>query len=583
MSQPKKVAIIGAGPSGLVAAKTLLHNFPQGTFRPVVFERQNHIGGLWPTEASALIDHGKNTPRGLIHPQMRTNLSRFTVSFCDLAWESVIEGPDVPIFPRAWQVGRYLEKYKDRYLSGLDLRLGQEVLRAARQTGHDGSRVRWDVQWTDTGTTKAPNTESFDYLIVTSGYFARPSIPDIPGLDNVSDTVVHSSALHTAEDINRLLKNSDPKSSKIAVVGASMSGVETASALALHLSSQKAFSQPGSTHEVHHICSRPFWTVPYYVPHPPASDPATPSNFLPLDLAFYDLDRRPTGPVEYGFGPISASQASKTNAYFRGLLGRDYEEIGSVGVPTPSDTIEGVVPSWVAIGDDYAEYVRAGTIKTTLGRVSTIIRDKNGTTTVNIERDDHLTVSLDQVGAIVLATGFTPYASLSFLPADVLSRLEHCKADPSIPLILDGKGTSHAEIPELGFVGFYRGPYWGVMEMQARSLGEMWFRAGQGMRPSDEELAQKEQERQKVRELRAADPRFNRAQFPMGDYVGLMESFARDLGIERTPLADLGERRGPVCPAGYIVPGGRLFCGCRGGRLQSVAWDLEVLEDAYER
>jgi hypothetical protein len=334
-----------------------------------------------------------------------------------------------------------------------------------------------------------------------------------------------------------------------------MSGVETASALALHLSSQKASSQPGSTHEVHHICTRPFWTVPYYVPHPPASDPATPSNFLPLDLASYDLDRRPPGPVEYGFGPISGSQASKTNAYFRGLLGRDYEEIGSVGVPTASDTVEGVVPSWVAIGDDYAEYVRAGTIKTTLGRVSTIIPDKNGTTTVNIERDHHSTVSLDQVGAIVLATGFTPYASLSFLPADVLSRLEHCKADPSIPLILDGKGTSHAEIPELGFVGFYRGPYWGVMEMQARSLGEMWFRAGQGMRPSDEELAQKEQERQKVRELRAADPRFNRAQFPMGDYVGLMESFARDLGIERTPLADLGERRGPVVPARYLGRG----------------------------
>ncbi|KAL5356853.1 hypothetical protein BJX96DRAFT_143496 [Aspergillus floccosus] len=555
MSQSKKVAIIGAGPSGLVAAKTLLHNFPEGTFTPVVFEKQHHIGGLWPTEDSASVGHGKNTPRGLIYPQMRTNLSRFTVSFSDFAWESVIEGPDVPMFPRAWQVGSYLEKYKERYLSGLDLRLGQEVVRAVRQTGDDGSRVRWDVQWTETGTTKPPNAELFDYLIVASGYFARPSVPDISGLDDVPDSAVHSSALHTAEDIDRLLKNSDPHGPKIVVIGASMSGVETASALALHLSSQKLSSQSSSTHEVHHICSRPFWTVPYYVPHSPASDPEAPSNFFPLDLAFYDLDRRPPGPVEYGFGPVSGTQASKTNAYFRGLLGRDYEDIGSVGVPPESGTTEEVLPSWVAIGDDYAEYVRAGSIKPTLGRVLAITRDENGTTTVNIERDDQSTVSLNQVGAIVLATGFTPYVSLSFLPADVLLQLEHCKTDPFIPLVLDGKGTSHAEVPELGFVGFYRGPYWGVMEMQARSLGEKWFRAGQGIRFSDEELAQKQQERQKVGELRAADPRFNRAQFPMGDYVGLMESFARDLGIERTPLKELGERRGPVVPARYLGRG----------------------------
>jgi len=35
----KSVCIIGAGPGGLVAAKTLTHDFPKGTFHVTVFEQ----------------------------------------------------------------------------------------------------------------------------------------------------------------------------------------------------------------------------------------------------------------------------------------------------------------------------------------------------------------------------------------------------------------------------------------------------------------------------------------------------------------------------------------------------------------
>ncbi|KAL4894104.1 hypothetical protein BDV59DRAFT_201409 [Aspergillus ambiguus] len=545
MPPPKKVAIIGAGPSGLVTAKTLLHSFPEGTFAPVIFDKQRHIGGLWP------IDDHAPTDNAFIHPQMRTNLSRFTVSFSDLAWESVIDGPAVPTFPRACQVGRYLVKYTELYLSRADLRLGQEVVQAARQT--DDGPVRWDVQWGETrGTSNNLQSESFDYLVVASGYFATPCTPDIPGLDDFPHRTIHSSALHTAEDIDQFLASRVPRSGNIVVIGASMSGVETASALALHLSSRRHSPKPNTTsshdYEVHHICSRPFWTVPYFVP--------APSTFLPLDLSFYDLDRRPPGPVEYGFGPLSGAQAAKTNDYFRSLLGRDYEGIGSVGVQSTNNPAERVAPSWVAVEDDYAEYIRRGAIKTTVGRASRIYRD--GRPRIDITRNDGTVVALDNVAAIVLATGFTPDASLAFLPTEVLSRLEYAPADPALPLVLDGMGTSHADLPELGFVGFYRGPYWGVMEMQARSLARTWVRAGAecGIVMSEETQERKRRERLTVRELRRADPRFASAQFPMGDYVGLMEAFARDLGIERAPLAGGCGSRGPVVPARYTAGGG---------------------------
>ncbi|KAG5913200.1 hypothetical protein E4U53_004961, partial [Claviceps sorghi] len=86
----KAESCTGAGPAGLVAAKTLLHNAPAGEFTVSVFERQEGVGGLWPASAS-------DTAR-LVHPLMEANQSRHTMHFSDLAWED-----GTPQVPRAWQ------------------------------------------------------------------------------------------------------------------------------------------------------------------------------------------------------------------------------------------------------------------------------------------------------------------------------------------------------------------------------------------------------------------------------------------------------------------------------------------------
>ncbi|KAG5912718.1 hypothetical protein E4U42_001967, partial [Claviceps africana] len=98
---PKSVCIIGAGPAGLVAAKTLLHNAPADDFTVSVFESRDGVGGLWPASPS-------DTARP-IQPLMEANQSRHTMHFSDHAWED-----GAPQVPRAWQVGRYLEAYAAR-------------------------------------------------------------------------------------------------------------------------------------------------------------------------------------------------------------------------------------------------------------------------------------------------------------------------------------------------------------------------------------------------------------------------------------------------------------------------------------
>ncbi|OQE41021.1 hypothetical protein PENCOP_c005G00652 [Penicillium coprophilum] len=509
----KKVAIIGAGPSGLVTAKTLLHNFP-GTFSPTIFESQNKVGGLWSSH------HAPRVQRPVtLDPRMRTNLSRFTVAFSDLAWESVIPD-DPPIFPQTTQVGEYLACYAEH----------------AEESQPESGLLD-----------DAVLSEDFDLIVIASGFFAQQYIPNIPGVEQFQHQIIHSSSLHAER--KQLLLNKKDANGQVVVIGGSMSGVEAASAVALHQSSSALSSnQIPDTREikVHHIHSRPFWSLPTYLPH--ESPDGTPF-FLPLDLAMYDLGRRPPGPIQYTLGPVPEERAVKANSYFHSLLGNDYEKYAHMHSPLDPEQSR-TQPPWVAIGNDYAESVRSGAIQTSMGRVSSIKSDPTTKkASVQYEGPDGITNTIENVTTIIMATGFTPYKSLSLLPDEVLTALEYSKTDPFTPLILDKGGTVRSEISDVGFVGFYRGPYWGVMEMQARYLGKIW--SGK----DSHTICETDEQKQSLRSLRSAHPDLDRGQFPMPDYVGLMESFAKDLEMTRSELQAGDSRSGPAVPARYLYGG----------------------------
>ncbi len=277
----------GAGPSGLVAAKTLLWDRrAQGRFHVTVFESQPRVGGLWPSNP--------DDRDGLVHPQMLVNQSRHTVQFSDMPWDATednkeaAKGPgpgsgrnsaEAPEFPRAWQVGQYLERYWQRYGLGrdnLDLRL---CCRVVKVEPVDGGRSGWHV-WTQAtaSTTSAPegtvpvvDAGVFDYLLVASGYFGSPATPD--GLHPSTGPVIHSSAYR---DLPTLFTDK-PRSGKILVVGGQFSGVEIAATIANHVSSARhspkeslvASSANASVLDpealsLHHLIQKPYWVLPLH-------------------------------------------------------------------------------------------------------------------------------------------------------------------------------------------------------------------------------------------------------------------------------------------------------------------------------
>lgn len=163
--EEQSVCIVGAGPAGIVAARTL----KQHGYVVTVYEAADRVGGMW--------RDGHGGPSDKCSPEMRTNLSRYTVAFSDLPWTSVdldLSRPAVhplaapPMFPRAWQVGRYLEAYAKGFGITDNLLLGKRVVQASLQEDRT-----WKVI-SDDGTGQL-DSRTFDRLIVASGFFNKPA------------------------------------------------------------------------------------------------------------------------------------------------------------------------------------------------------------------------------------------------------------------------------------------------------------------------------------------------------------------------------------------------------------------------
>ncbi|KAK8049651.1 hypothetical protein PG994_011381 [Apiospora phragmitis] len=513
----KTVCIVGAGPSGLVAAKTLLHDVAPATFKVTIYDAQPRIGGLWPLT--------KDDTAGLVHPLMVANQSKHTVQFSDLAWDD-----NVPQMPKAWQVGQYLKRYSEKY-GGADVRLGHTVVRTELQ--QDGA---WKVETESEG---GPQSHTFDHLLVTTGFFGRPIWPDyLP--EEAEIPIIHSSKYR---DLKGLLAGGNRKGHKILVVGGQMSGIEIAGTIATHLSSavhgagEKPVKNP-EKYSVHHVAQRPSWVFPLFtsakLQHP---------FFLPCDLPSYNLANRPH-PLTNSSGHISVDSAKTFNSIFQSVLGTDQGDF-SPDIKISDGLVE--QQPFLAMSSHYADFVRLGMISVSQGKVSSLA----GNTAVLSPTNE----KIEDIAAIVLATGFDPCPSLAFLPSDVLETILYAPSHPNLPVALAFHGTHHPSLSTLGFVGFYRSPYWGVMEMQARFIARLWSTPEPS--PALKEALDCDNSIQTVFDLRP-DPRSS--QFPMGDYAFLMQEFAKALEMkasaprETPPLAN-GKSMDILTPARYVSEG----------------------------
>ncbi|PQE29041.1 hypothetical protein CJF30_00004091 [Rutstroemia sp. NJR-2017a BBW] len=555
----KSVAIIGAGPAGLVAAKILLHSCPKDTFRVSVYEQGKSVGGLW-----AVASH----PAGLINADMNTNLSQFTVCFSDLAWESLELQPAANIFPKAWQVNRYLEHYARKFIPEGVVAL-QSYVNNVEQIKAD-EKSQWRVTYMDGNSkSKKENVAIFDYLIVASGLFNKPQPPTF-NLHNITTrhnanqvSILHSSQYRKLSDL--FTTGIQPSTGKILVVGGSHSGVEVAAAIALQMSDARYSPTRSATEplEIIHVMPYPLVSLPNFVQ---SGKPSWPT-FLPLEWMLYGLSHRSDDPISWVYGHTTPESTRHLGDLLINIMeGETSKQDDSAD---KNSRAAGAASPYVAVGESYVEDVRSGAIRPILGRVLSIEAQTENNYQVSVFYLLRATMTGDSevgeirdIAAVIYATGFEP--TLDFMPEAPKNAVGYDASCPRLPLLLNRNcSTSSDAAPEsLALMGFNYGSFWGVLEMEARAIARKWTSeiAGKSPTTSDPTPGRDEIHSSKlyifmneIRSLLREDPSSVPQNF-FGDYAGLMEQTARELDLQRVDLG-WGEREGMACPARYIDPG----------------------------
>lgn len=276
----RRVAVVGAGPSGLAAAKHLLP-FAE---RVDVFEQQAEVGGVWNYSAETRTPPGpplhpgegngknadpphlpftyadyvalgcpaeeplfssddgggdgegddarKGTPLfpSPMYEDLHTNIPHTLMRFSDLAFTDADAGADddhhgLTIFPHRDAVQRYLVRYarEVRHL----VRFSTQVvdISPALPPSSSPQRERWSVTTRDLAT-DATETATYDAVVVASGHYATPYVPAVEGLSDFA--AAHPGAVAHAKTY-RAAAQQGYAGKKVVLVGNSASGLDIAS------------------------------------------------------------------------------------------------------------------------------------------------------------------------------------------------------------------------------------------------------------------------------------------------------------------------------------------------------------------
>jgi thioredoxin reductase len=458
-----RVAVIGGGPGGIIAAKELND---QG-IKPVIFESSSSIGGIWSS-----INH--KTWKSL-----HTNLSKYTCAFSTTPWPS-----STPMFPSQNEVNKYLNNFVDKWIDRDQFKFNCQVQSVKRSTNGG-----FTIHWKET-VSNCETAEEFDQVIIASGFLNTPDYVNKIPVKNPNFRVLGSHEYFDPKDF---------QGQNVLVVGGSFSGMEIAAELTK------------SAKNVFHVFPKHTYVVPKFLPDEMSSASTT---FHPLDFSFYTLrDDRLEQLKKLFYSPKEEAESSssspssdslpssiafetvfKSNAetggahsYFQKLLSSPLTSYPSIyggkesrflNLPYPKEEIVKEIKKTkptIAISDEYHHSIlNSKNLHLVLGKLQEI--DGNDIIFGNewkerFSFDELVQNNLSSLGeegmkidSCIICTGYRP--NLSFLDAELRKQLQHSEKDSFMSLILY-KDMFHYDIPGLYFVGMYKGPYFGIMELQA--------------------------------------------------------------------------------------------------------------------
>lgn len=213
----KRVCIIGAGNSGLGAAKIFKYQGHDVT----VFERSHDLGGVWELSRS--------------YPGIQTQSPKELYSYSDFPMPD-----EYPEWPSGQQIYHYFRNYAQ--VNGLLplIRFNTNVISLEQRQDNQG----WDIRIVHNGN---HSLVSFDFVVICSGIFSNPYRLNHPGYENFQrqgGIILHSSEYTDSSIV---------KGKRVVILGFSKS----ASDIAVNAVKSGALA-------VSMVYRKPVWRIPYH-------------------------------------------------------------------------------------------------------------------------------------------------------------------------------------------------------------------------------------------------------------------------------------------------------------------------------
>jgi len=184
----KRVAVIGAGPSGLAQLRAFQSAHEKGAEIPevVCYERQADWGGLWNYTWRTGLDEYGEPIHGSMYRYLWSNGPKECLEFADYSFEEHFGHPIASYPPRA-----VIWDYIKGRVEKADVRNWVRFRTPVRSVEYSETTEKFTVTAHDL-VANTVSSEEYDHVIVANGHFSTPNVPEFEGFDTFSGRVLHA-------------------------------------------------------------------------------------------------------------------------------------------------------------------------------------------------------------------------------------------------------------------------------------------------------------------------------------------------------------------------------------------------------
>ena len=182
----KRIAVLGAGPSGLAQLRAFQSAAEKGAEIPeiVCFEKQDNWGGLWNYTWRTGLDQYGEPVHGSMYRYLWSNGPKEGLEFADYSFEEHF-GKQIASYPPRAVLFDYIEGRVKK--AGVRDWIRFET--AVKDVSFNGDTFTVTVKDLPSDT---HYSEEFDYVICATGHFSTPNVPHFEGFDKFPGRVLHA-------------------------------------------------------------------------------------------------------------------------------------------------------------------------------------------------------------------------------------------------------------------------------------------------------------------------------------------------------------------------------------------------------